>query len=85
MVHWTLHKRGKKKYFNSPVFGLSTPSLDCKNRMRSENWMPIWTVENRLPSFIREEAQTFGGDFQRKRNEEFAVGCSLYVSLTFST
>lgn len=84
MVHWKLHKQ-RKKLFNSRVFGLSTPSLDCKNRMRSEGWMPIWTVENRPPSFISDDSQTFGEEFQRMSNEEFSVGCSLYVSLTFST
>jgi hypothetical protein len=83
MVHWKLHKLCKK-LFNSCVFGLSMPFLGCKNRMRSEDWMPIWTVENRLPLFISDEVpQTFGEEFQRMRNEEFSVGCSLYVKYVF--
>jgi hypothetical protein len=46
--------------------------------------MPIWNVENRLPSFISDEVPlTFGEEFQRMRNEEFSVGCSLYVSFAF--
>ncbi|KAF8800717.1 hypothetical protein BYT27DRAFT_7199539 [Phlegmacium glaucopus] len=49
---------------------------DCKNRMRSENWMPIWVVENRLPSlFSNENAEQ---DFERRGKEEFSTGCSLW-------
>ena len=48
--------------------------------MRSEDWMPIWTVENRSPSFIDEVPQTYGEGFQRMLTEEFSVGCSLYVN-----
>ena len=52
--------------------------------MRSEDWMPIWNVENRLPSFISDEVpHTFGEEFQQLSNEEFSVGFSLYVSFTF--
>ena len=43
--------------------------------------MPIWNVENRLPSFISDEVpHTFGEEFQQLSNEEFSVGFSLYVS-----
>ena len=42
--------------------------------------MPIWTVENRSPSFIDEVPQTYGEGFQRMLTEEFSVGCSLYVN-----
>ncbi|KAF8800836.1 hypothetical protein BYT27DRAFT_7245483 [Phlegmacium glaucopus] len=49
---------------------------DCKNRMRSENWMPIWVVENRLPSFINSENSE--QEFERRGKEEFATGCSLW-------
>ena len=80
MVHWKLHKRCKK-LINSRVFDLSMLFLGCKNRMRSEDWMPIWTIENRFPSFISDEVpQTFEEEFQRMRTEEFSVGCSLYVN-----
>ena len=83
MAHWKLHKRCKK-LLNSRVFRLSTPSLGCKKGIRSEDWMPIWIVENRPPSFISNEvAQTFDEEFRRMRNEEFSVGFSLYVSFTF--
>ena len=51
--------------------------------MRSEDWMPIWTIQNRPPSFISPEMQTFGEEFQRMREEEFSVGCSLYDSFCF--
>ncbi|KAF8800718.1 hypothetical protein BYT27DRAFT_7342339 [Phlegmacium glaucopus] len=49
---------------------------DCKNRMRSENWMPIWIVENRLPSFINNEK--LEQEFERRGKEEFSTGCSLW-------
>lgn len=51
---------------------------DCKNQMRSEDWMPIWAVENRLPSFVNRDNETFEEEFRRTRTEEFSTGCSLW-------
>lgn len=45
--------------------------------MRSEDWKPIWTVENRLPSFVTNE--NLKDEFRRKEMEEFSVGASLYA------
>lgn len=74
------------KRSNSSLFSFSAPSLDCKNRMRSEDWVPIWIVEKRLPSFITNDApESFYDEFQRMRNEELSIGCALCVDYSFNS
>lgn len=51
--------------------------------MRSDDWEPIWIVEDRPPSFVDGPA-TNEEDFRRRIGEELSIGYSLY-GFSFAT
>ncbi|KAF8963713.1 hypothetical protein BDZ97DRAFT_1731661 [Flammula alnicola] len=52
--------------------------IDCKNRMRSDTWKPIWVLERRQPSFISGESETAEQEFSRRWRDKFSVGMALW-------
>ncbi|KAJ2921018.1 hypothetical protein H1R20_g16078, partial [Candolleomyces eurysporus] len=49
---------------------------DCKSPIKSEDWLPSWVWEDRLPIFMRDE--TPEDAFYRRLTGEFDRGCALW-------
>ncbi|KJA20456.1 hypothetical protein HYPSUDRAFT_43147 [Hypholoma sublateritium FD-334 SS-4] len=66
-------KECQKKHWNAH-------KNDCRNPMRSKNWKPVWTRENRLPSFVDgpESTGSYGDEISRARADRLSSGVCLW-------